>query len=533
MAFFDFRFKPYRQNLNNPPELDVATPSIEIDSTRTKINAAQFTEYGIATLADGTTYDFQSILGGYMDLISTDLSDALDNSLISSLDLIWIGEGSVSINNFQVSLAEFQALDGPDELSKLGGDTVWGSEFDDYLNSDVGNDWIKGFGGDDTIVGGSGEDKVIFRGFLNDYAITSNGDHFTIKDNRSQSPDGVDTVSDVEIYEFSDQILSEDELKLFANKLPEPTPAEEINEVRGTQGNDKLKAKSLNASIYGMDGNDKIFGSNGDDILSGGFGNDKIKGKSGKDLFICLHGKDVIKDYDIDEGDAIQVNGEFSITKKKKHTLIEHEGGSVLVKKTNPKYVNVEDSDILESMDPNVPEDNSDYLEQAKQSTIPSKKGNIKGTAGDDIIEVQRYYKDAAYLYDKIKIGSGTDLLVFDKSPSYRIWRNGIEIMGSSDYWLNQFDPLTGDKLLFDSTVYNKYDNILATANTMEEVFDLAQTSTSFIRYNDYLYYNKNGSSQGLDNENAVVIDYFHAKLILFNMNNQNLDSLSQAIEFI
>ena len=343
MAFFDYRFKPYRQYMNNPPELDVGRPSIEIDSTRTKFNAAQFIEYGVATLADGTKYDFQSTLGGYIDLVSTDLSDALNNTLIRSLDLIWIGEGSVSINNFQLSLAEFQALDGPDDLSKLGGDTIWGSEFDDYFNPDKGNDEIKGFGGDDTIVGGSGEDKVVFRGFLNDYTITSNDDHFTIKDNRSQSPDGVDTVSDVEIYAFSDQTLSEDELKLFANKLPEPTPAPapeptSSDPIIGTAGKDKLKAKGRSVKIYGMGGNDKIIGSNGDDILDGGFGNDKIKGKKGADVYILSPGKDKFQGFKITEGDTIQIDSsvDFEITGSRKFSKIEHDMGVTTIKKVSP-----------------------------------------------------------------------------------------------------------------------------------------------------------------------------------------------------
>ena len=202
MAFFDFRFKPYRQLLNNPPELDTGEPSIEIDQSRTTFNAAEITEYGVAILADGKKYDFQSTLIGNIDLVSTDLSDALDNTTIKSFKLIWKGEGSVTAKDFRVSLAEFQALGGPDELSKLGSDIVWGTEFNDYLNPANGNDEIKGFGGDDSIVGGAGRDKVVFRGTLDDYTINSHDNSFTILDNRIQSPDGKDTVSDVEIFEF-------------------------------------------------------------------------------------------------------------------------------------------------------------------------------------------------------------------------------------------------------------------------------------------------------------------------------------------
>ena len=323
------------------------------------------------------------------------------------------------------------------------------------------------------------------------------------------------------------------------NEDPTPEPNDNYydlpkttNSIAGTNKKNNLKGTRSNDYILGLGGNDKLNGKKGDDILEGGDGNDKIKGKGGKDLFICLYGRDIVKDYDSDEGDSIQVNGEFIISKKKKHSLIEHEGGSVLVKKTNPEDVEVEGGETLESVEPNTSENTSDYLELAKESSIPRKKGNILGTWEDDIIEVQRYYEQA-YIYDIIRIGMGSDLLVFDIPPSYRVNRNGVEKLDSSSYWLSEFDPLTGDKLLFDSAFFNKYDNALATARSIEGVYEIAQSSTSFILYDDILYYNENGSANGLSIDSADEIDWWDAKFILFDRKNANLESLSQAIEFI
>ena len=359
MALLDFRFKPYRQLLNNPPELDTGVPAIENDPTRTKVNASELAEYGIATLPDGTKYDYQLTLGGSIDITSTDISDALNNSTIRSLDLIWIGKGSVSLSDFRVSLAEFQGLD-TNGLSKLGDATVWGSEFNDYLNPDKGDDEIKGFGGDDTIVGGAGQDKVVFRGLLNDYTIDYNDDYFTIKDNRSLSPDGVDTVSDVEIYEFSDQTLSEDELKSYSKKSPWPIPIDDIttqNKISTFQLSEPISVgnQDIETVIVGTKKKDKITGTSASEVLAGQEGKDALKGGDDADgfLFNAPNGfgkkqADVIKDFDPDEGDSLLVDKDvFGLGKKIKLKVVTGNKASKKAAKSKNDFVYDEKNGLL------------------------------------------------------------------------------------------------------------------------------------------------------------------------------------------
>ena len=281
-----------------------------------------------------------------------------------------------------------------------------------------------------------------------------------------------------------------------------------------------------------MGGNDKITGSNGDDTLIGGTGNDKIKGNRGKDKFICLYGRDKILDYDADEGDTIEVSGNFTISvKKRKHSLISHEEGTVFVKKTIPNNLIINSSDSYEISTIN-PAEISNYLQSAKQSSLPKRPGNIIGTAGDDIIEVQRYSEGNIY-FDQLRIGGGSDLLVFNKSPSFGIHRKGGEKIISTKYSLSEFDPLTGDKLLFDSNAFNKYEKVLATASSIEEVFVAAESSTSFIYFDDFLFYNENGSLPGFSIGLAENPAKPFAKFLTFLGLTKNLDSLSRAIEFI
>ena len=64
-------------------------------------------------------------------------------------------------------------------------------------NALEGDDTITGAGGDDTIDGGPGSDTAIYSGGWVNYSITETGP-FTLTDTRLASPDGTDTISNVE-----------------------------------------------------------------------------------------------------------------------------------------------------------------------------------------------------------------------------------------------------------------------------------------------------------------------------------------------
>lgn len=75
---------------------------------------------------------------------------------------------------------------------------------DDLIYGFGGNDLISGGDGDDNIYGGAGADTAIYSGNWSDYTIAENGDSYMIVDNRAGSPDGTDTVINVETFEFAD-----------------------------------------------------------------------------------------------------------------------------------------------------------------------------------------------------------------------------------------------------------------------------------------------------------------------------------------
>lgn len=107
---------------------------------------------------------------------------------------------------------------GPDVLvGTIGNDTIDGRLGNDILDGALGDDVIITGGGDDLVDGGGGNDTLVLTGRYSldgnpdndDYIITSLGNgNFTIQDKRPGNPDGLDTVVNVENFQFSNQTLT-------------------------------------------------------------------------------------------------------------------------------------------------------------------------------------------------------------------------------------------------------------------------------------------------------------------------------------
>jgi Ca2+-binding RTX toxin-like protein len=101
-----------------------------------------------------------------------------------------------------------------DDVGQSGGDIIEGGGGNDLIFGVGGNDEMYGNAGDDTMEGGEGTDYInggteidtaVFSGNRTDYSITLNANgSFTIVDLRAGSPDGTDTVLNIEFYQFAD-----------------------------------------------------------------------------------------------------------------------------------------------------------------------------------------------------------------------------------------------------------------------------------------------------------------------------------------
>jgi choice-of-anchor C domain-containing protein len=114
--------------------------------------------------------------------------------------------GNVGAVLADVIVANLTANSGNDTLNGgAGADTILGSGGNDSIDAGSENDWIRSSGGNDTIDGGTGTDVLVFGGSRSDYRVTVSGSTYTITDLRSGSPDGIETITNVETFRFLDQ----------------------------------------------------------------------------------------------------------------------------------------------------------------------------------------------------------------------------------------------------------------------------------------------------------------------------------------
>jgi Ca2+-binding RTX toxin-like protein len=229
----------------------------------------------------------------------------------------WATNRSDYSNN--ITGTEFDDLINATELLKTNPspsvrDWINAGDGNDLIKAGAGGDDIRGEGGNDTIDGGSTglagllavtdgntysvEDRAYYSGPSNRYSITrlvdadgtvtgaKNTAYFIVKDLRSGSPDGTDTVFNVDVLNFSDK-----QLRLTPNVWmdhwdPE-TNTSNPNKVRGVNMDGTAFADAMGAldttSVELFKGSDRLNGGDGNDTLMGGAGGDTLRGDKGND----------------------------------------------------------------------------------------------------------------------------------------------------------------------------------------------------------------------------------------------------------
>jgi hypothetical protein len=109
-----------------------------------------------------------------------------------------------------------------DQSSDAHGDSILGSQFNDLMKAGNGNDTLTGGHGNDTLDGGAGDDTAIFSGKQSDYKISVSGNTTTLTDLRGGSPDGADTIKNIEHVKFADATVNVGDLKVTAPPAPAP-----------------------------------------------------------------------------------------------------------------------------------------------------------------------------------------------------------------------------------------------------------------------------------------------------------------------
>jgi ELWxxDGT repeat protein len=137
----------------------------------------------------------------------------------------WQSDGTAG-GTFQITDVSQPLDSSPSNFTTVGGtlgagpETLTGTPDADFLTGLGGNDTINGLAGDDILSGGAGDD-TIDGGAGNDtavYALNSgfytitrdvaNPNQFTVVDHNVGSPEGTDTVTNVENFQFTDETIT-------------------------------------------------------------------------------------------------------------------------------------------------------------------------------------------------------------------------------------------------------------------------------------------------------------------------------------
>lgn len=149
----------------------------------------------------------------------------VDGDLVEGGQLLLLAAPHVDISQkVEVdTLANFENVIG----SKKD-DVLIGDDEDNVLDGNKGDDAIFGGGGDDTQIGGkgddshdggAGEDTAVFSGNSEDYDIVFNDGVVTVTDLRGGSPDGTDTLYNMEKAQFANETISLIEEQTFTLQI--------------------------------------------------------------------------------------------------------------------------------------------------------------------------------------------------------------------------------------------------------------------------------------------------------------------------
>ncbi|MFJ5446857.1 beta strand repeat-containing protein [Methylobacillus methanolivorans] len=182
-------------------------------------------------------------------------------------------------------------------------DRLYGDNSDNLIEGLGGNDTLEGLGGNDTLIGGNGTNTATFAHASNGVTVdlsntttvtvtnTINGTQtFTasIATDATSSQDGIggNSIGTDTLIQIQNLIGTNYNDRLIGDSSN--------NRLEGGAGDDYLNGGGGNDSLYGGDGDDTLIGGAGNDYLDGGSGNDWIDARQGKDTVLAGSGNDTI-----------------------------------------------------------------------------------------------------------------------------------------------------------------------------------------------------------------------------------------------
>ncbi len=273
-------------------------------------------------------------------------------------------------------------------------DSIFGGAGNDTIVGYEGNNTLNGGGGDDTLIAGSGADS--FNGSAgNDTVMYDRADARVVVD---LSAGGLLTAGEAagDTYLSIEQVIGSEYNDRFIGSTADET-------INGRNGNDNINAGDGADSVDGGIGDDLISAGSGDDSISGQQGDDRIFGNGGADSIVAGSGDDTVfggtgNDFLAGTDGADQISGQGN-----DDTLIGGTGDDILRGGSG--------NDNLFGN-----EDNDEIIGQGNNDTLSGGGGNdiLRGGAGVDVIfgDDGNDTLSAGAGLDFLDSGAGDDLLI-------------------------------------------------------------------------------------------------------------------------
>lgn len=275
-------------NQDLPPSTNATDYAIAVykgSSAAVNINLGAGTATGGDATGDVLTYIIKLVGSDYNDtLVGNNIANWLEGG--AGADILNGGNDTSSNPDYA---SYFYATEGvtaslADQSVNTGdadGDTyisieaLQGSNFDDILIGNEGNNYLSGYAGDDILVAGIGKDSI--RGGLG----------FDVLSYRNLTSAAV---IDLANWAGSSAVVADD-IRFNANQ----PNSMDIEGYEGTNFNDTLRGAATGDVLLGGAGNDSLSGFAGDDALVGDLGNDTLDGGTGNDTLNGGAGNDTYK----------------------------------------------------------------------------------------------------------------------------------------------------------------------------------------------------------------------------------------------